>query len=89
MILFTVEVCKTRKKLMEEKSSSNFETIEAILIAVTTVLGAIVAWRASVADDASGVILQPAFLLLMGSAMLIASLYLHGKTARGLCSRSA
>lgn len=39
---------------MEEKSSNRLEIIVAILIAVTTVLGAIVAWRASVADDASG-----------------------------------
>ncbi len=39
---------------MEEKSSNRLEIIVAILIAVTTVLGAVVAWRASVADDASG-----------------------------------
>jgi hypothetical protein len=39
---------------MEEKSSNRLETIVAILIAVTTVLGAVVAWRASVSDDASG-----------------------------------
>jgi len=39
---------------MEDKSSSRLETIVAILIAITTVLGAIVAWRASMAEDASG-----------------------------------
>lgn len=34
--------------------TNRLETIVAILIAVTTVLGAVVAWRASVANDASG-----------------------------------
>lgn len=37
-----------------EKEDSRLETLVAILIAVVTVLGAIVAWRASVAADGAG-----------------------------------
>lgn len=37
-----------------EKDNSRLETIVAILIAVATVIGAITAWRSSVADDGAG-----------------------------------
>lgn len=39
---------------MEEEKASPLETIVAILIAVATVLGAVIAWRASVVADAAG-----------------------------------
>lgn len=38
----------------EEPEESRLGTLVAILIAVVTVIGALVAWRASVSDDASG-----------------------------------
>jgi hypothetical protein len=37
-----------------EEKTSKLGTVVAILIALTTVIGAIIAWRASIADDASG-----------------------------------
>lgn len=37
-----------------ESSDNRMETFVAVLIAVVTVIGAIVAWRASVADDGAG-----------------------------------
>lgn len=39
---------------MADESRQRFETMVAILIAVTTVIGALVAWRASIADDGGG-----------------------------------
>ena len=41
---------------MESKAerSQRLETVVAILIAVVTVIGAVVAWRSSVADDGAG-----------------------------------
>lgn len=39
---------------LEEPSSQKLENLVAILIALVTVLGAVLAWRASVADDAAG-----------------------------------
>lgn len=38
----------------EEARAQRLETIVAILIALTTVIGAVVAWRASVSDDGAG-----------------------------------
>jgi hypothetical protein len=37
-----------------ETSNNRMETLVALLIAVVTVIGAVVAWRASVADDGAG-----------------------------------
>ena len=37
-----------------ESSNNHMETVVALLIAVITVIGAVVAWRASVADDGAG-----------------------------------
>src|SRR5688572_26312154 len=37
-----------------ESSNNRMETVVALLIAVITVIGAVVAWRASVADDGAG-----------------------------------
>ncbi len=44
------------EKLVREdkKTGARFQTINALLLALVTVLGAFVAWRASVAADASG-----------------------------------
>jgi hypothetical protein len=39
---------------LEEKKDERLETLVAILIAIVVVIGALVAWRASVAEDASG-----------------------------------
>lgn len=39
---------------MEAASRPRLETIVAILIALTTVIGAVVAWRSSIADDGGG-----------------------------------
>src|SRR5215204_4550049 len=38
----------------ESDTGSRMETLVAVLIALVTVVGAVVAWRASVADDGAG-----------------------------------
>jgi hypothetical protein len=44
----------TAEPILLEEKESRLETIVAILIAVVTVIGAVVAWRASVAADGAG-----------------------------------
>ncbi len=39
---------------LQEKKDERLETLVAVLIAIVVVIGALVAWRASLADDASG-----------------------------------
>src|SRR5688572_27036761 len=39
---------------MQEEKESPFNTVVAVLIALVTVVGAVVAWRASVAADGAG-----------------------------------
>ena len=41
-------------KAQEQEKESPLETIVAVLIALVTVIGAVVVWRASVIEDASG-----------------------------------
>lgn len=45
---------KSTNQDVAEGPSQRFETIVAILIALVTVIGAVIAWRSSVADDGAG-----------------------------------